>query len=133
MVLVVLLCLSPFSHERSELMKKIPLLHNKDLVDVSIKRFCETAKAEYKKCGEDRDKQREFLLKYVDKIVYHNEKVAFHGFVPVKVDKEVAQLEFVIRERVLMSDRLNRKNRLKNNPLVQITRKEHDSINLVIQ
>jgi len=113
--------------DRSELMKKIPLLHNKDVVDLSIKKFCVSAKSEYKKCGENRDKQREFLLKYVDKIVYYNEKVAFHGFVPVKVGKEVAQLEFVIKEKVLMSDRLNRKNRLKNNPLLQITRKEHDA------
>lgn len=115
--------------ERSELMKKIPLLHNKDLVDVAIKRFCATAKAEYKKCGANRDKQREFLLKYVNNIEYYNEKVAFHGFVPVKVDKEVAQLEFVIKEKILMSDRLNRKNRKKNNPLAQITRKEFDKLN----
>ena len=85
------------------------MLHNKDLVDVAVKWFCTTAKAEFKKCVENRDKQREFLLKYVDKIVYHNEKVAFHGFVPVKVDQEVAQLEFKIKEKVLMSDRLNRK------------------------
>jgi hypothetical protein len=93
-------------------MKQIPLLHNKDTVDISVRRFCATAKAEYRKCKDNRDKQREFLLKYVDKIVYYNDRVAFYGHVPVLVNNtndNLAKLEFVINEKIATAERFGRK------------------------
>jgi hypothetical protein len=114
-----------------ELIKRVPLLHKKEVVDVSIKQFCETARAKFER-GEDFESKRQFLLEYVEKIVYWNEKIEFHGSVPIKLkvyDKgeektEIAKIDFCIKDTILKIERFGRKDR-KPNFNIQITKMKH--------
>lgn len=120
--------------ERTQWIAQIPLLHKKEIVDVSIKQYCETAKIRFEKCT-DFETKRQFLLDYVGKIVYWNEKVEFHGNVPVQLKvyedrqqkTELAKLEFCIKDTIKRMERLGRHNR-KPNFDMQITRKEFDTL-----
>lgn len=124
--------INQLKNDRIELLKQIPLLHKKDLIDTSIKQFCETVRVRLEKC-DDFEAKRQFLLDYVDKIVYWNEKVELHGSVPVKLKvyengehtTELAKIEFCIKDTIALSERFGRKNRQPNFS-VQITRNEFD-------
>ena len=54
-----------------------------DLVAQSIREYCEWAKERFEKCTTF-DATRQFLLDYVQRIVYHHSKVTIVGTVPVK-------------------------------------------------
>jgi site-specific DNA recombinase len=122
-------------NDRIELLKQIPLLHKKDLIDTSIKQYCETVRVRLEQV-DDFETKRQFLLDYVDKIVYWNEKVELHGSVPVKLKiyenrketTELAKITFCVKDTISLKERFGRKNRQPNFS-VQITRNEFDSLN----
>jgi hypothetical protein len=62
----------------------IPLLNETAVIDQSIREYCEGARSRYEKCV-DFDTTRQFLLDYVEKIVFLNDAVALYGSVPVRV------------------------------------------------
>ncbi|MGB0757450.1 MAG: recombinase family protein [Patescibacteria group bacterium] len=70
--------------ERHELIQKIPVLHKKSVIDVSVRQYCELLKAQLEKCT-DFETKRQFMLDHVEKIVFVNDHVTLHGFVPVKL------------------------------------------------
>lgn len=116
---------------RVELIKRIPLLHKQEVIDVSIKQYCEMLKIKFEKCL-DFETKRQFLMEYIEKIVYWNDKVELHGSVPVKLKTyedrgqttELAKIEFCIKDTIERMERFGRNNRQPN--YIQVTRKEHD-------
>lgn len=117
--------------ERAGLTKQIPLLHKKQVIDVSIQQFCETARVRFEKCS-DFETKRQFILDHIEKIIYLDEKIEIHGSVPVKLrayedgeQTELAKIEFCIKGQIPRLDRMGRKNRQPNFS-VQIKRKEFD-------
>jgi site-specific DNA recombinase len=101
--------------ERSDLTRRIPLLHKTEIVDASIKQYCESLKVRLNRCS-DFDMKRKFVLDYVEKIVYNNDSVVLRGSVPVKMKAyessdlaEASKLEFKLSDRISASERLGRK------------------------
>jgi site-specific DNA recombinase len=70
--------------ERADLISRIPLLHKKDIVEVSVQRYCESVKARFAIC-KDPESQREFMKDYINEVIYNNTKVVVKGSVPVKL------------------------------------------------
>jgi hypothetical protein len=68
----------------AELNGRIPLLRKRAVVQASIAAFCEGAEARPNTCT-DFDSKRQFLLEYIDKIVYRAGTVSLHGSVPIKL------------------------------------------------
>ncbi len=91
--------------ERDDLTKRIPLLHKTEVVDASVKQYCETMKMRLNK-SLDFDAKRKFVLDYIGKIVYSEDRITLYGSVPVKLksyDKnqptEVSKIDFRISDR----------------------------------
>jgi hypothetical protein len=68
----------------AELNSRIPLLRKRSVVQASITAFCQSAEARLNACT-DFDSKRQFLLEYIDKIVYRAGTVSLHGAVPIKL------------------------------------------------
>jgi len=80
---------------RSDILKRIPLLHKTDVLDASIREYCETAKARFQEC-DDFETKRQFLLDFVEKVEFSDHRLAVYGAVPVKVKPEHEGSEHVI-------------------------------------
>lgn len=90
--------------QRLELVRRVPLLHKTEIIDTSIKQYCESIKIRYAQCN-DFTSKRQFLVDYVEQITYWNDKIAVHGSIPVLIgkqtdqnydDTETSKLEFYI-------------------------------------
>jgi hypothetical protein len=64
--------LNALRRQRSELIKKIPLLHKAEAVDVSITQYCSAANVRFRNCV-DFPSKRQFLLDHIDKVVFSND------------------------------------------------------------
>jgi len=69
--------------KRAELLRKIPLLHKKEIVDFSMRQFCDGTEAGLEKCS-DADAQRQFVLDSVEKVIYNRYKITIIGAVPIR-------------------------------------------------
>jgi Recombinase/Recombinase zinc beta ribbon domain len=82
----------------------LPLLH-KESIDVSIRHFCDNAKARFAHCF-NFDTKRQFLLDHAEKIIYHRYKVTVIGSVPIRTqtsdgrESETRKLPFCITGEV---------------------------------
>lgn len=92
--------------EKSELLKKIPLLHKTEIVDISIKDFCNKAKARFEQ-SVDIETKRKFFSEFIESIIYNKQKVQITGSIPVKLKSysndettELAKLEFCIKDTI---------------------------------
>jgi len=93
--------------ERQELITKIPILHKKEVVDVSIRRFCDELQARIEICN-DFNTKRQLFLDYIEKIVYKVQvkdgEVNLYGSIPVHLEaynnpdqpSEVSKIGFCI-------------------------------------
>ena len=81
--------LNALRRQRAELIKKIPLLHKAEAVDVSITQYCSAANVRFRSCV-DFSSKRQFLLDHIDKVVFSNDRVELHGSVPVRVSASEA-------------------------------------------
>jgi hypothetical protein len=70
--------------ERNELIKRIPILHKDEIIEVSVGQYCEAVRARLEQCS-DFDSKRQFVLDHIEKIVFTNDHVAVYGSVPVKL------------------------------------------------
>jgi hypothetical protein len=70
--------------ERNDLIKQIPILHKNGVIDMSIKRYCQSVKARLEKCV-NFDSKRQFLLDYVEKIIYQKDHITLYGSIPIKL------------------------------------------------
>lgn len=110
--------LNRLNGEREELLKQIPLLHKKEVVDVGIKQYAESARVRFEQCH-DFENMRRFFLDYVEKIVFTNDKVQLHGSVPVKLKAyddrdqptQLAKIEFCIKGEIPREATRGRKDR----------------------
>jgi hypothetical protein len=101
--------------ERNDLTKRIPLPHKTEVVDASIKQYCETIKMRLNRCS-DFDVKRKFVIDYIERIVYSEDRVILYGSVPVKLKSyekdqlaETSRIEFKLVDRISTSERLGRK------------------------
>jgi len=102
--------------KKMELLKQIPLIHRKEVVETSVEQYCESARIRLQKCT-DFDTKRQFLLDYVKKIVYWNDRLEIHGTIPVelkaqrdgKQETEIVRLEFQIKDPILRAERFSRR------------------------
>lgn len=86
--------------KKEELLQTIPLLHKKELVEMSIRQFCDNAKIRLEKCRDFASK-RDFLLDHIEQIIYQRSKVSIIGSVPVRVSdrsdqSDTSKIEFRI-------------------------------------
>src|SRR3989338_1772861 len=104
---------------QTKVIKSVPLLHKKEIVDVSIRQFCSAAKARFEKCS-NFDSKRQFLLEHIEKVVYQKYKVMIRGSVPIKLrtyadpdqTSEVSKIPFQI-ENMLDKSLLKRGPRIR--------------------
>jgi hypothetical protein len=61
----------------------LPVLHDADAVGVSVRDFCERARARLESCH-DFESKRQFLADYVARVVYTRYKVTLRGSVPLR-------------------------------------------------
>lgn len=90
--------------EKDKLITKIPNLQKEEIIDVSLRRYCETIKARLEKCSEY-DTKRQFLLEYIAEIIYASGNIIINGFVPIKTKSNTDEqmenkVEFSIRDRI---------------------------------
>lgn len=71
---------------REDVSKQIPILHKAEVIDTSIKQYCETAKIRFEKCL-DFETQRKFLLDYIERITFWNDRIEVRGSVPILSEK----------------------------------------------
>lgn len=87
--------------KRTETLKKIPILHKQETIDVSVRIFCETVKARFSKCKDFKTKRR-FVLDFLEEVLYDNGKVVIKGLIPLHVvekrdSEENGKIEFRIK------------------------------------
>lgn len=69
---------------KNKLIQSVPALHKKYVIEASVKQFCEIAKDRFEQSTNPETK-RQFLLDYIEKVVYLNKKVTLCGSIPVKL------------------------------------------------
>jgi hypothetical protein len=91
--------------QRAGLIGRIPLVHKTEVINTSINQFCEMARVRLSEC-KDFPTKRQFLLDYVEKIIFLNDKVSLFGSVPIitkgRTDEfeTTAKIDFKIDGRV---------------------------------
>jgi hypothetical protein len=96
--------LQKLQRERSDQIQRIPALHKKEVIDVSLRIFCETARARFERC-DSFDTKRQFCLDFIEEILYDHGKVTVKGFVPIKLQayidpdqtSDASKIEFSIQ------------------------------------
>ena len=89
-----------------ELSASSALLNKRSQIDAAIVRYCSGARARFAECTDARTK-RQFLLDYIAKVTFLNDKVSIHGRVPFggeSVD-EKSFLAFRIDREITKEDR----------------------------
>ncbi|MCX6735650.1 MAG: recombinase family protein [Candidatus Parcubacteria bacterium] len=95
--------------KRNELIKQIPNLHEDDVVEKSIRHYCESIKSELEDAT-DFYSQRQLLQKYISQIVFTNGEIVMMGFVSIQTknyedpekNPSTDKIEFRIRGKVKM-------------------------------
>ena len=90
----------------TELNGSTTLLNKRSEADAAVVRYCSGARARFAQCSETRSK-RQFLLDYVEKVVFVNYKVSIHGRIPFSGQSqgEKSFLPFRIDTEVTKEDR----------------------------
>jgi hypothetical protein len=103
--------------KKAEFISKLPPIH-KDSIDLSIRHFCDTARVRVGTCFNFETK-RQFLLDYVQRIIYRQYKVTVIGSVPIWMNtnedrqlSETRKMEFRLEGEIDTST-LHRKPRKK--------------------
>jgi len=105
--------------KRIKVIASIPLLHKKEVVDLNVRQFCDSAKAQFEKCANFESK-RQFLLEHIEKVTYLKYGVTIHGSAPIKLrayedpdqTSEVSKIPFQI-ENMLDKSLLKRGPRIR--------------------
>jgi len=90
----------------TELNGSTTLLNKRSEADAAVVRYCSGARARFAQCSETRSK-RQFLLDYIEKVVFVNYKVSIHGRIPFSRQNqgEKSFLPFRIDTEVTKEDR----------------------------
>lgn len=89
-----------------ELSASSALLNKRSQIDAAIVRYCSGARARFAECTDARTK-RQFLLDYIAKVTFLNDKVSIHGRVPFRGESmdEQSFLAFRIDREITEEDR----------------------------
>ena len=68
-------------------------------MDASIRQFCATANARLLGCA-DFDAKREFLVSYIERVIYNRYQVTITGSIPVQTPKGDTKLQFRIADKI---------------------------------
>ena len=79
--------ISEVTKEKLELVQRIPLLHKKAVIELSIAQYCDVVRARLVQC-KDFETRRQFFLDFVDHIVHYKNLVELHGYVPIKIETQ---------------------------------------------
>ena len=74
--------LERLTREKGEFAKGMRDVHAGDAVTASVTRFCESARARLQQCESFEDK-RQFLVDYIEKVVYARRRVTIVGAMPL--------------------------------------------------
>lgn len=93
--------------EKSELINKIPALHQNDTVELSIENYCKSVKNKLGK-SVDFNIKRQLMLEFIQKIIFTDGLVKVCGSIPVQLKayedpdqtSEASKIEFVIPQTV---------------------------------
>ncbi len=93
--------------ERTELINKIPNLHQGETVETSIENYCKSIKNKLRKCN-DFNSKRQLALEHIQKIVFTNGQVKVYGSIPIQLKayedpdqtSEARKIEFIIQKWV---------------------------------
>lgn len=100
--------LTPFSkRQRAGLIGRISLVHKTEVIDSSINRFCETAQVRLSEC-KDFQTKRQFLVDYVEKIIFLNDKVSLFGSVPIITKGRADEFELTTKIDFKIDGRVKR-------------------------
>ena len=83
------------------ILKIVAPKHKKEVVEMSINKYCENDKARFSNCT-DFDTKRQFLLDFVEKVVFKRDTIKLLGAVPVRLKEyedpdqptDVSKIEF---------------------------------------
>jgi hypothetical protein len=87
------------TREKAELVAALRSPQQEDFVDASIRQFCATANARLQACT-DFDSKREFLMGYVERVIYEGYKITIKGTVPVQSASGETALKFCIHDEI---------------------------------
>ena len=90
----------------TELSGNTALLNKRSEIEAAIVRYCSGARARFAACADTRNK-RQFLLDYIGKVTFLNDKVSIHGRIPFRGQnlKETSFLPFRIEREITKDDR----------------------------
>lgn len=81
--------------KKSELQTRVPMVIRPADVEKALAQFCELAKTEFEQVT-DTETKRQFLLSFVERVTYRNDRVTVHGFISVDGSK----IEFVFKRTI---------------------------------
>ncbi len=92
---------------KSKLLKQVPSLHDEEIIEASIKRYCESVRSRLNLCNGS-EKTREFLKDYVKEVIYDNTHVSIVGSIPIKLkaygdpdqSSDASKIEFRIEGKI---------------------------------
>lgn len=86
---------------KQELLSTIPLLHKKDVVEQSIVHFSNSLRTDYDGLS-DFDSKRNFVLKYIDKVVYKRKAFEVYGKIPIinTENTECYYVTFCVKDKI---------------------------------
>lgn len=96
--------LKRYGLEKLEIIKRIPIIHKEDLIDYSIKQYCENVRLRYEKCA-DFDSKRRFCLDFIDQLIHKSDGVTLCGSIPILDKMGSGKLEFKIEKGITNVDR----------------------------
>jgi site-specific DNA recombinase len=99
--------ISDIETERDLLVSKIPTIHKRDIVGISIRRYCEEVKSQLEQCL-DYSTKREFLLEHIECIVIAKEKIAINGSIPLQANSnDLSRIKFSINSNLFSKQKPN--------------------------
>jgi site-specific DNA recombinase len=90
----------------TELSGSTALLDKRSEINAAVARHCSGARARFRECSDTRNK-RQFLLDYIQKVAFLNDKVSIHGRIPLRGHNQDAPgfLPFCIEREITKEDR----------------------------
>lgn len=90
--------------EKIEIVRNTPVLFNEDVIDYSIKQYCENVRLRYERCV-DFETKRKFCLDFINEIVHEGDYIVLRGSVPLLQEGEKSKLEFKVERVITYADR----------------------------
>jgi hypothetical protein len=85
--------------EKAELVASLRSPQQEGFVDASLRQFCAAANARWHACTDD-DATRQFLVSYVERVIYNRYQVTLVGFIPVQSASGETKLRFRVEAEI---------------------------------